>query len=307
MAWIWDAPAGVYKNHALSKDIRMQAAADALFAQFVRPESGYGKKKGESITITRVMQLPLAGRVSEIDRLPTGRPAIDTKAVTVDEWGFKIELTEFEENLSHFNIRNPFQGMLRDQMALTMDKMLADAAKLTPYLYIPTLTGGVFDTDGTPSTTANANLGIADLRKIRDELRGTLKAPFFRNGRYVGILSTNAARGIKNDPEYKDWIAPTSSKPMRAGQLEDVEQFALFETNHFDALANAVGTGGILGEAVFFGADAMFLASVATPELRAGIPTDLGRFRETGWVGVMEAGLVWDTAATARLIYVTSQ
>lgn len=306
MAWQWDAPSGTYRNHFLSSRIRKEAAADAQFMRFLRAERGYGKGDGESVTITRMLQLPLAGKVGETDRLPTGRPAISTKQVTVSEWGFKIEMTQFEENLTHFDITNQFQQMLRDQMRLTLDKMAADALKGTVYKAIPQASGLTFDTDGTPSSQADVNLSIRDLREIHDELRGELKAPPFRNGKYIGLLSTRAARGIKNDPEYKDWIAPTSSEPMMSGRLKDVEGFALFESNHFDALDNDIGSNDILGEAIFFGADAGFLATVEEPELRAGIPEDLGRFRDVGWVGTIEAGLTWDTASQSRVIHVTS-
>ena len=48
------------------------------------------------------------------------------------------------------------------------------------------------------------------------------------------------------------------------------------------------------------------LASVMEPELRAGIPEDLGRFRDTGWVGELEAGLIWTEADFSRVIHVTS-
>ena len=165
----------------------------------------------------------------------------------------------------------------------------------------------MFDTDGTPSTTADANLDVADLRKIYDELSGTLKVPSFSNGKYIGILSTKAARGIKSDSTYESWLSPTTSEPFVTGMLKDIEGFTLFETNHFDALANAVGSGGILGEALFFGEDNGFLAVVDEPELRRGLPADLGRFTEVGWVGTLEAGLTWETAANARVIHVTSQ
>ena len=303
--WVWDAPSGTYKNHHLTRNIRREAAADAQFMRFLRPESGYGRGEGESVTITRILQLPLAGRVNEQDRLPSGQPQIETKQVSVSEWGFKIQMTQFEENLTYFNLTNQYQQMLRDQMRLTMDSMSAEAMKSTPYKAIPQATGLVFDTDGTPSSQADVNLSISDLREIHDELRG-LKVPPFRNGKYVGILSTRAARGIKNDPEYKDWQAPTTSEPFVSGMLKDVEGFQLVETNHFDALDNDIGSSGVAGEAIFFGRDAGFLATVQEPELRAGLKEDLGRFREVGWVGTIEAGLTWENANTARAIHVTS-
>ena len=305
MAWTLDAPSGVYKDHALSAMIREAAIADAQFTRFVRPEGSYGKGKGQSITITRVFPLEKATRVSELDRLPSGRPVIDTLSITVSEWGFKIPMTEFEKNLTFFDLTNQFQRVLRDQMRLTLDDMNATAFKTTPYKYTPVSTGGIFSTTGTAGATADVNLSISDLRNIHDELR-ELKTPKYRNGKYAGILSTKAARGIKNDPEYKDWQAPTDSGPFMDARLRDVEGFMLVETNHDDALDNSLGTGGVLGEAIFFGSDSVVMATVEEPELRAGLPEDLGRFRDTGWVGTLESGLVWDDADYARVIHVTS-
>lgn len=306
MSWTFDAPSGTYKNHALSTDIRRQAIADAQFMKFLRAEPGYGKKKGESVTITRILALPLAARVSETDRLPSGRPAIETKQVSVNQWGFKIPVTELEKNLTHFDLMNPFQAALRDQITLTMDKMAADALKLTPLKYVPTTTGSTLTTNGTAGATANRNLGVQDLRTMWDQLHGTLKTPTYKNGKYIGILSTRAARGLKNDPEYKDWLAPTTSEPLLSGRLKDMEGFMLIETNHFDAMADLVGASTTTGEAIFFGADAGGLVRIMDPEIRAGMPEELGTFQEVGWVGTLEAFLVWEAAALARAIHVTS-
>lgn len=312
MTWMWSAPDGVYKNHALSSQIRREAIADVQFMRFLRPEPGYGRGRGQSVTITRVGKLPMATRVSELDRLPSGNVSISTKTVDVSEWGFKLELTEFERDLTHFDITNTYQRLLRDQISLTMDSMSAEALKETKYKYIPVTTGGVFDTDGVASTQADKNMTVADLRNIYDELRGTLKAPTFRGGRYVGILSTKAARGIKNDQEFKDWLAPTSSEQFgrgtAGGGLPVIENIALFETNHTDVLAEDLGASGVLGESIFFGADPGFLAVIREPELRASLPdqNDLGRFRHVGWVGTIEAALSWEQASTSRVIHVTS-
>lgn len=307
MAWVFDAPNGVYKNHTLSSKIREVAIADAVFAKFLTPEPGYGKNKGESVTITRIMQLPLATRVSETDRLPSGRPAIDTKQVSVSEWGFKIPMTDFERNLTHFDIQNRFQGILRNQMTLTVDKMAADALKMTAINYVPTASSFTLSTNGTPGAVSDRNLQVSDLREIHDYLSGELKAPAYKNGKYVGVLSTRAARGIKSDPEYKDWIAPTSSEPLMNGQLKDIEGFTLIETNHFDALDNSAGASTVLGEAVFFAADAAGMIEIQAPELRLGLKEDLGRFQDIGWVGTLESFLVWEKAAQSRAVFVTSQ
>jgi N4-gp56 family major capsid protein len=306
MSWTFDAPSGTYKNHALSTDIRREAIADTQFMKFFRAEPGYGKKKGESVTITRIMKLPLAGRVSETERLPSGRPAIETKTVSVSQWGFKVPVTEFETHLTHFNLMDPIQSALRDQISLTMDVMCSTALKLSPLKYTPLSTGGEFVTDGTADSLSNRNLEVQDLRRIHDRLHGTLKAPKFKSGKYIGILSTRAARGLKNDPEYKDWLAPTTSDPLISGKLKDIEGFTLYETNHTDALADLIGTSTTTGDAVFFGADAGGLVKIMDPEIRSGIPEELGTFREVGWVGTIEAFLVWEKASLARVIHLTS-
>lgn len=307
MSWTFDAPTGTYKNHALSTNLRREAVADTQFMKFFRAEPGYGKGKGESVTITRVLSLPLASRVNELDRLPSGRPAIETKQVSVSQWGYKVPVTEFEKNLTYFDIMNPIQAALKDQITLTMDKMCADAMKLTPIKYVPTSSGGTLTTNGSASGVSDRNLGVQDLRTIYDELSDTLKTPKFKGGKYVGILSTKAARGIKNDPEYKDWQAPTTASPFLTGMLKDCEGFTLFETNHHDALAQLAGTSTVCGEAVFFGADAGGLLTIQDPEIRAGLPEELGTFREVGWVGTTEAFLVWEKASQARVVHVTSQ
>jgi N4-gp56 family major capsid protein len=306
MAWKYDAPTGTYRNFTLSRDIRRESIRDTQFMKFARAEPGYGKNKGESVTITRILQLPLAARVGETDRLPSGRPAIETKQVGVSQWGFKIPMTEFEQNLGAFNIMNPFQSALRDQMSLTMDKMVADAFKLTPVKYVSTSTGGTFSTNGIAGALSDRNLGVQDLRRIYDRLSDDLKVPKYRNGKYVGILSVKAARGLKNDPEYKDWLAPNSSEPLISGRLKDIEGFALFETNHQSALAQLAGTSTTTGEAVFFGADSAGLVRILDPEIRAGMPEELGTFREVGWVGTIEAFLVWEKASLARVIHLSS-
>lgn len=306
MSWTYDAPSNTYKNHALSTQIRREAVADAQFMRFARSEPGYGKKKGESVTITRILKLPLATEISEMDRLPSGRPAIETKQVQIKQWGFKIPVTEYEKHLTYFDIMDPFQAALRDQIRLTMDKMVADAASLTPVKYTPMASGFDIQTDGTPNSVSDRNWSVADLRRIHDYMHGDLKAPTFKNGRYVAIMSTQAARGLKNDPEYKDWLVYHTSEPLISGKLKSIEGFDIFETNHYDALEQNVGASVTTGEAMFFGADALGLLTVMDPELRMGIPEDLGRFSEVGWVGEISAFLTWEKASLARVVHGTS-
>lgn len=309
MAWQYDHPSGTYKNHTLSSKIRREALAETVFFPFLNPEPNYGKKKGESVTITRFLRLPMADRVNETDRLPAMQLPKETKTVKISEWGAKVPMTDFETMLTSYDLPNEIENALRDNIRLTMDEMAASMFKLTPIKYVPTSAGFNLDTDGSATGVSDRNWGVSDLRELHDYLSGTLKCPKI-NGKYVGILSTKAARGIKNDPEYKDWIAPTSSQPLMDGVLKDIEGFRLIESNNYgyerDAIDNTAGTSTTTGEAIFFGADACGLLQIEDPEVRMGTKEDLGRFYDMGWVGVLEGFLTWEKASLARVIHGTS-
>lgn len=312
--WTYDVTDNVHKNNALSKKLRYAAIAACVFAPHARPEEGFGKRKGESVTITRIRNTaePTNPRLSETDRIPEDALSISTVKITVTEFGRSIPFTHKSDLLSTFDIENPIQKQLRNQMKLSLDTATATAFKTAKIKYIPTsLTGGVFDTDGTASTTALANLTFAHCGIIRDYMQDTIHCPFYsEDGEYyVGIGSTKALRGIKSDPEFQDL-----SKYLKLGDLVyksevgKAEQIRWTECNKTNSLSNAKGSGSVLGEALVFGDDAVAMAEAETPELRAAMPDDFGRKRAVAWYGVLEFGIIWDTAndGEARIIHITS-
>lgn len=288
----------------------MDAYPDCVVAPFLRPEPGYGRKQGQSLTITRIGKLGRAGTVEELQRLPTGRPPITTHAVTVKEWGHKIELTEFETDITHFELEDKLKDALREQITLTVDFMCSTALKLTPIKFVPKVASQTFTTNGTPvAGAADRNMNVSDIGVLRDYARQTLKAPPFRDGKYACILSTRAARGIKNDPIYKDWnvFRVEQTKTWIKSYLVSFEDVDFYESNNEDAIADLAGASTVLGEALFLCGDPAGLAVIRDPELRVSPKTvDLGRFWELGWVGTQEAFLSWNLASNARVIHITS-
>lgn len=306
--WLGDSPSGVYRDHALSSNIRQDAYADTVITPFLRPEPGYGTRKGQSLAITRMGKLARAGTVSDQDRLPVVRPAVTTHSVTVKEWGNKIELTEFETDITHYELEAQCKDNLREQMGITMDFMAATALKTSLIVFTPKVASQTFTTTGLPVAGASdRNLNVSDVQVIRDYLRQTLKAPPFRNGRYVGCLSTRCARGIKNDPTYKDWFVYRQEQAFIKSYVASFEDVDFYETNSEDALADLSGTSSTTGEALFFGADPGFTAVVRDPELRVSPRSvDLGRIWEVGWVGTLEAGLSYVLSSNSRVVRVAS-
>lgn len=311
-SWNFDAPSGVYKNHELSSQLRMAAIAETKFMQFVRPEPGYGKKKGESITITRVsnISVPSNGRLSEQNRIPEDEMTLSTTAITVTEWGRSVPYTSLSEDLGKFDVENMIQKKLRDQMALVLDSAAADAFKDALVKAIPTGAAALtFDTDGTPSSTATVNLNVYHVEQIRDYMFSTLNIPTYEGDDYIGLVSTKAKRGLMSDSNWEKWhqyVDPANKFKSEIGRLEGIR---FIEINNTAALSNSLGSGGALGEAVFFGDDAVAMAVAEDPELRAAIPQDFGRAKSVAWYGILEFGVVWNTAnpGEAKIVHVTSQ
>ena len=171
-SWEFDAEDGVYKNHALSGKLLKHAAKKFVFVQFTQKVNDYGKKKGESVTIMHYKSLDTPannGRLEEDVRIPVDKLQMGKTSITVSEWGRGAEYTSLSQDLSKFDPANAVQKALMDQMNHCMDNAAAQGFKDAKIVFIPTsLTGGVWDTDGTPSTTAAANMTREHVGLITD-------------------------------------------------------------------------------------------------------------------------------------------
>lgn len=315
MEFTWDADVadGVLKNHALSGKIREAAIAATKVMQFVDTEPGYGRKKGDSITITRIRNVaePTSAKIGERDRIPIDTFGQSSVTITVTEWGRGVEYTHKSQLLSNYDREDKIQRKLRQQLTLVLDSAGATAFKTAKVIFQPTsLSSGTFTTTGTPAVTALTNGTVAHVKVIRDYMSDTLHVPGWDGSdRFVCLASTKFLRGIRNDPEYLAWNQfGNAEQAFARGLVGSIENVDFIEVNHTNALANNKGSGSVLGEALFFGEDAVTMAVAEDPELRAAIPADFGRQKAVAWYGVMEFGAVWDTAndGECRIIRVTS-
>lgn len=310
--WAASAPSGVYKNHKISSKIRMAAIAEAKMVQFTKPEPGYGKKMGESITITRVsnVSVPTSDVLVENVRIPEDSFSLSTQAISVSERGRAIPYSSLAIDLSHFDLANAIQAKLRDQLSLSMDKAAAAAFKVGQVKAIPTgVAATTFDTDGTASSAAVSNLNMYHIEQIRDYMFGTLNIRPYSGDDYVALISYKAKRGIMNDPNWKDWQKYTDPSKKYNGEVGRIENIRFVEVNNTDALSATKGSGSVLGECVFFGEDPVVMAVVEDPELRAKESEDYGRSKGVAWYGIYGFGQVWSDSANAgeaRVVHVTS-
>lgn len=310
--WTYDAPSGVYKNHAISSELRFAAIAQTKFVQFATDINDYGGGQGASTTLVRVsnMSVPSDDSLDEQERIPEDEFSMSTQSVAVTERGRSVPYTNLRLQLDKFNIVNPIQRKLRDQMALRMDYVSATAMKSGMIKAIPDgIASLVFDTDGTPSTTALANLNVYHVAQIRDYMHSTLNIQPYVDGDYMCLASTKALRGIKLDPNWEKWNIYTNAEAKRNGEVGRIENCRFIEVNNTSALSGSKGSGSVLGEAVFFGDDPMVMASVLDPELRAKESEDYGRSKGVAWYGIYGFAQIWYDSATAgeaRVVHVTS-
>src|SRR5262245_39967616 len=131
--WTYDAPTGTYKSHAMSKRLYRAAVAESIFADHVTTIDGFGKKMGESVTLTRVAALtqPASAVLIETERIPEDVLTLSTVAITVNELGRSVPFTSLSNDLSEFDLENPIQSALKDQQRLELDRIAAVAFKAT--------------------------------------------------------------------------------------------------------------------------------------------------------------------------------
>lgn len=311
--WTYDAPAGVYKSHEMSSALRKAAIAETKFMQFVKPEPGYGKKAGDTITISRISSLavPSQGRLQENMQIPEDVLTITTVAITVSEWGRSVPYTGFAEDLSMFDIENVVQRALKDQMKLILDNASAATYKSSNVQIVATPTGVssiTFATNGAPAAQATSNLQVYHVEQIRDYMFSTLYIPPYEGDDYVALVSTKAKRGLITDPAWEIWHKYTDPESKYNGEIGRLENIRFVEVNNQSALSGSLGLNGVLGEAIFMGADSVAMAVVLDPELRAAIPGDYGRQRGVAWYGILDFGVVWNTSnpGQARIVHVSS-
>ena len=308
--WTFDAPSGVFKSHAMSTHLYMAALENSVFMDYVQSVDGYGRKKGESVTLTRISAIdePTSIDLTEGERIPEDAYSVTTTSITVGEIGRAVPFTSFAEDLTFFDLENGIQRRLRDQMKLALDTKVASAFKQAQVKYIPTgLASGTFDTDGTASTQATANWNMYHVEEIRDYMFDTLYVPPYAGDDYVGLFRTLGQRGIKRDPSWEEWHKYTDPQAKFNNEIGRIENVRHVETNHANALGKK-GSGSVLGEGVVFGADGVAMAEVLTPELRAQSGADFGRSAAVAWYGILNFGIIWDTAnaGQARIVHVTS-
>ncbi len=293
--WTFDITDGVLKNHDISSEMLTASYENTRAMEFVRT-TPFGKNRGESATIPRIHAItePDDATVSELGSIPEDSYTISGRKITVAEYARVLPYTSFAEELLVFDLEVELQDLLRTQLGLVMDTLTISTFKTAKVIYYPeTASTGSFDTDGVASTTSGSDLNVFHVEQIVTHLIETLFAEPFDGGDYTALCRYKSLLSIRQDTEWEKWHQYLSPEEKYNGEVGRLERVRFVETNHKKALVDRAGG---LGQALFFGKNAVGFAESTTPELRAGIPTDLGRKKVVGWYGAMGWAIKWDTA-----------
>lgn len=307
--WTFDITDGVLRNNEISAEILRASYESTRVMEFVKTKP-FGKHKGTSLTVPRVHAItePTDATVAELGGIPEDVYSISAAQIVVGEMARTLPYTSLESDLLEFDLENELQDLLREQMALVFDTASVAAFKTAKIVYTPTgAATNTITTNGTPGALATTDLNVFHVEEIVKYLIETLFAPPYDGDDYMAICRYKSLLAIRRDVAWQTWHQYLSPEEKYAGEVGRLERVRFVETNHVAALAN-VGSGSILGEALFFGKTPVYMAEAVTPELRAGIPTDLGRKKLVGWYGVLGWKQVWDTGnpREARVVAVRS-
>jgi len=316
--WTFDAAVGIYKNQQLSGKLLEVAVGDCKVLPFTHDHGiGFKKNAGETVNIMHINRLPDAAssQLEEDGQIPIRKLSWGNRSLTLKEYGEGVEYTELMEQLATFKPSNSLQKELKNQMNRAMDTEAANAfmeAVSVKVCFIPTsLTGGVWDVDGTPSTVATVGLTYDHCTVISDYMRDTIHVPPYEGDNYVGLSCLKNLRSLKQDRYWQQWHQYLQKGDfVFKGEQGMTDRIRWVEINRSAAFSNVAGTSTVLGEAVVFGDEAVARLEALTPHLRLN-PNYQGRFgtiQAAAWYGILAFGSVWNVAddGKAKVIRIAS-
>jgi len=296
MRWSVAEDGGYLANQQLSSELRFYAVPMMKVRQFASPARGIGLKKGDTLQYDKIKPVVTKGRqISEIETMPETKMQILQDTMTVAEWGNSIPYTGKLEAVAVFDPSNIIHKGLRDDMAGVLDAAVAAQMQATEIIMTPTGTTAAPTRTtvytGTCTTVISRNPMVVDLKAGRRILQKMNVKPFDGQD-YICLCSVEAYGGIEDDPAFTDAAKYGDPSRLFSGEVGRIAGVRIvLETN---ALSNALGASGLLGEALLFGADPVMEGVVIPEEIRAKIATDYGRDKGVAWYALGNFKKTWN-------------
>jgi len=279
-------------------------------------KEAWGKGVGEQVIFNKASRINTAGgTLIETNVVPSHQFSLARGTITLSEWGNSIPWTGKLEALSQFNVNDPIQHVLRDDMASVLDKACGLQFKLTQRKYVCLTTAtGTMESRAAGNTFATSNIAkvgpaVYHLEEIVDWMHRN-NVPPYDGEDYVGIFSVNALRTIMRDGAFTEAAKYGDPERLFSGECGRIAGVrCVRETNYLvNTLGSSTGTNA-LGEGVIFGAQNVIEGIAIPEELRQKVPTDFGRSKGLAWYAILQWAKMWkatDSGQNSHIVHITS-
>lgn len=280
MGQTWGAYSSLINVNELTDYVRHAAQEMMGYVQLCNPPTGgaLGRGKGDTVQYTYYPNVSVAGgELDENEEIPqtSVTPVKDT--YTVKEYGNAIRWTGKLEDLSRLDTESDFIKALVDDLRKLENTLAFTEFQSTDWFFVPNTSADEFDTDNSPSSTANDTFDHGKLRAIAKQAEKRL-IPKFDGEDYVFITGVDSIDNIVYDSAVTNALsASMSGKSALNGEVGRLAGCRLVKDSHKATFVGGSASATLaLDKGHLVGADAVLHEVALAPELR-GQDKDFGR------------------------------
>ena len=304
---------GFLSQPYLTQRLRAVAQPQFRFRQFVDVKEAIGKNRGDTWLYDKRGNVATQGTVlSETNTIPQTNFTVGQGTGIVVEYANSVPYTGKLEALGQIMIEPAVEQALRDDMVKALESAAGGQYINTEFIAVMSATNNtVITTNGTATATATADLTAYNIQQIVNFMKKKL-IPKYDGQSYICIGSTSAIAGMFQDTAAGGWVDVSKYQVEFAKNIFNGEIGKYYnvrfveETGYF---SNTIGSGATHGQAVVFGADAVYEAVTIPEEIRVKVSVDFGRDQALAWYFLGGWKTVWSftgTPAEQHIVYVTS-
>jgi len=296
----------------LSQKLRSVAQPLFRFRQFVDAKEAIGKNRGDTFLFDKTQNVATqGGTLVETNTIPETQFVTSQGTCIITEYGNAIPFSQKLENLAQFQIEPVTEQKLRDDMVKVLESACGAQYTAGEFIAVQSATNSVvFTTNGTATATATANLTAANVRAMADFMQKKF-VPTYDGRNYIMIAGVTALSGMHADSGTGGWVdiskyTDTYAKNIFMGEVGEFYNVRFVKETGY--LSNTIGASSLYGQAVLFGADAVYEAVASPEEIRVKIPQDYGRDMGLAWVALLGFKIVWNYTndTEQHVMFVTS-
>jgi N4-gp56 family major capsid protein len=303
---------GVWSVPYLSDRIRNVAQPMFALRQFCDVKEAIGKKRGDTWLFDKTQNVDTqGGTLVETATIPETQFNSQQGTGTITEYGNSIPFTAKLQALGQFEVEPQVELHLRDDQVKVLESAAGAQFAATDFIAVCTTTAGVaITTNGTATATATSNLTAANVRQIVNFMKKR-HIPRYDGRSYMCVASVSALSGFHEDTASAGWVDISKYTAPFSTNLHNGEVGSYFGVRFVEEtgyLSSTIGSGSDKGQAVIFGADAVYEAVTIPEEIRMKIPDDYGRSMGMAWYALLGFKIVWNFAADneQHIVFVTS-